>query len=312
MHAYDESPAVQPLRTQSAQLILMRGLGLLWMFDAILQMQPGMFTMDMISTIMQPAATGQPPWLTGLIDWSIRVVTPHLALFNWTIVAVQFVIGAMLLWPNARRYTVGLWISLVWSLLIWLFGEGLGQLLTGSASLLTGAPGSALLYALASMLLLAPPGWARGWRLPLDPATIMVAITLIVGGMLQLSPLFWTPLGLSAPFGSAAMMPQPLFMRQSIDVLANLAATAPLPVNAVALLAPIGLGLLLIAGPYRRWVLWVALLWIAATWWFGQDLGMLASGMATDPNSAPVLALLLVAGWSARQAPVHATSGLSA
>lgn len=303
MHAYAESPATDLHGVQPAQLFLLRGLGALWIVDALLQMQPGMFTMNMIDAIMQPSATGQPAWLAGLIGWSIRVVVPHLALFNWTIVALQFLIGVLLLWPGVRQRTAGLWLSLAWSLLIWLFGEGLGQLLTGSASLLTGAPGSALLYAVASMLLLAAPRWTRAWQLTLDPATILVAITLIWGGLLQASPLFWTPLGLSAPFGSAAMMPQPLFIRDSIDMVANLAATTPILLNAAALFAPIGLGLLLLATPYRRWVLWAVLLWIAGTWWFGQDLGMLMSGMATDPNSAPILGLLLIAGWSARRAP---------
>ena len=47
--------------------------------------------------------------------------------------------------------------SIAWALAVWWLGEGLGGVLTGAASPVTGAPGAALLYALAAVLLLAGP-----------------------------------------------------------------------------------------------------------------------------------------------------------
>lgn len=282
--------------------ILLYGLGALWLLDGLLQMQPGMFTMDMISTVMQPAANGEPSWLTSLINWSIQLVTPHLVAFNWIVVALQLLIGTLLLMPRKWLVDAGLWISIIWGLLVWLFGEGLGQLLTGSATFLTGAPGSVFLYVIASALLLLPEERWSWWRdRRVDGATWTVALTLILGATLQVSPVFWTDLGLAAPFGAGAMMPQPLWIRATLSAATDLAAAVPIAANLVVIGVSLGLGILLISQPYRRWIVSATFVWLAVTWWFGQDLGMLFGGMATDPNSAPILVLLLWAGWSVRR-----------
>ena len=298
-----QRPALTPRR------VLLYGLGALWLLDGLLQLQPGMFTMDMISTIMSPAATGEPGWLNAIINWSIHVVTPHLVAFNWTVSILQLLIGVLLLMPRKPLVTTGLWLSIVWGVLVWVFGEGIGQLLTGTATFLTGAPGSVFLYVVASILLLLPEERLSWWRnRRVDAATWTVAFTLVVGAALQLSPVFWTSLGIASPFGSAAMMPQPLWIRGTIDAAATLVAKAPIAANLAIIVVTLGVGLLLLSMPYRRWVFWVAMVWLAIVWWFGQDLGMLYGGMATDPNSAPILAVMLWAGWTARPAGVAAAA----
>jgi hypothetical protein len=45
----------------------------------------------------------------------------------------------------------------------------------------------------------------------------------------------------------------------------------------------------------RTWALAVGLVLSIAIWVIGQDLGQLYSGQATDPNSAPLIALMAVA-----------------
>jgi len=275
---------------------LLIGLGVLWLLDALLQMQPGMFTMDMISTIMRPAATGNAAALTALIDWSIRLVTPHLVAFNWSIVAAQFVLGAALLSGRRRIVRAGLWASVAFSLLVWVFGEGLGQLLTGSATALTGAPGSAFFYAVASALLLLPAGT---WSHPhgrTDAATWTVSLAFLLGAALQLSHVFWTGLGLEAPFGDAYMMPQPHALRAAINAVASLASRAPVALNATLIALFLGLGVLVVLRTRSRAAFWAMLALITVVWVFGQDAGMFWSGMATDPNSGPLLALLLASG----------------
>ncbi len=280
--------------------LLRQGLGLLWLLDGLLQMQPGMFTMDMISTIMQPAATGQPAWLTGLVDWSIRLVTPHLVLFNWLVVALQLLTGVLLLWPGARVQRGGLWLSLVWGVLVWLFGEGLGQLLTGSATFLTGAPGSAFFYALLSLMLLLrrPTGVDR--QAGLHPYGFVVAASLALAAFLQLSPVFFTSLGLAAPFAGGAMMPQPLAVRSLLDAAANLAAPHAVPFNIalIAVFLVLALWLWLRPSSTAPYLATGAILLLA--WIFGQDAGAFWSGMSTDPNTAPVLMLALGAAWRGR------------
>ena len=300
-------------RAPTPRRILLYGLGALWLLDGLLQMQPGMFTMDMISTIMQPAANGEPAWLNALINWSIHLATPHLVLFNWIVVALQLLTGVLLFLSRKWLVDIGLWLSIVWGLLVWLFGEGLGQLLSGSATLLTGAPGSVFLYVVASVLLLLPEERLSWWRnRRVDAATWTVALTMIGGAALQLSPIFWTSLGLAGPFGSGAMMPQPLWIRWTLSTAATLVGKVPVAANVAIIAVSLGLGILLLLKPYRRWIFWAALSWIAITWWFGQDLGMLFGGMATDPNSAPILALMLWAGWTARAGGVGASAAVDA
>lgn len=276
------------------------GLGILWLLDGLLQAQPGMFTMDMVSTIMQPAANGQPGWLTGLIDWSIRLVTPHLIAFNWLVVALQLLIGALLLWPRPRARRAGLWLSLSWGFIVWLFGEGLGQLLTGSSTFLTGAPGSAFFYALLALMLLLRGGRREPQRTGLHPFGSVVALSFAGAALLQLAPIFFTPLGLAAPFGQGAMMTQPAFMRSLLDACATFASLHAVWLNIalVALFAALAVWLWLrpaVQGPYIAAAVLFLILWV-----LGQDAGMFWSGMATDPNTAPVLALALLAAWRGR------------
>jgi hypothetical protein len=291
-----------PLSSSSSpDRVLRLGLGVLWLLDGFLQMQPGMFTMDMVSTIMQPAATGQPAWLTALISWSIRLVTPHLIAFNWTVVALQLLIGVLILWPAPRVQRGGLWLSVVWGALVWLVGEGLGQVLTGSATFLVGAPGSAFYYALLSlMLLMAGPG-RQGQGLHRYGS--VVAGSLVLAALFQLAPVYFTSLGIAGPFAGAAMMQQPTFMRAMLDAVATAAATRAVIVNValIAVFVLLAVWLWLRPGkgaPYLVTALLLLLIWVLA-----QDAGMFWSGMSTDPNTAPVLALALLAAWTGRPRP---------
>ncbi len=283
----------------NADRLMRQGLGVLWLLDGLLQMQPGMFTMDMISTLMQPAATGQPAWLASLIDWSIRLVTPHLVAFNWAVVALQILIGLFLLLPGQGLQRFGLWLSVAWGILVWLFGEGLGQLLTGTSTFLTGAPGSALYYALLALMLLFV---ASGERTPqgLHRYGHVVAWSFVLAALLQLSPVFFTSLGIAAPFAGSAMMQQPHAMRAMLDAAANAAAQSPVLFNVAFIVLFLLLALWLMLRPRTAAPYIAAAVGLLLVWAFGQDAGMFWSGMATDPNTAPVLALALWAAWRGR------------
>ena len=53
--------------------------------------------------------------------------------------------------------------------------------------------------------------------------------------------------------------------------------------------------------PAARATLVLALVVAAAIWVVGQAFGMILAGGATDPNSGPLLALLALAYWPAKQ-----------
>ncbi len=125
-------------------------LGILWLIDGLLQLQPQMFTMNMVNGVMVPTVQNQPSLIAASLQWIIAVTTHNLVLVNLVIAAVQIVIGVLLI--------CGLWVrgtilaSIVWALLVWYGGEGMSMLLTGQGSILTGAPGAVLLYPLLGLL----------------------------------------------------------------------------------------------------------------------------------------------------------------
>jgi hypothetical protein len=174
---------------------------------------------------------------------------------------------------------------------VWYLGEGLSGLASGHASLLTGVPGSALLYAVlgaaawprrgpnqtpASWL---APAWALLWigaaglqLLPSQASGVALAgsLTAGVGG---------APHWLGSVDASAASW----VVRNGTAAVWALAATELL----------VGVGAL--SRRTRSTALAVGLALGVAIWVFGQDLGQLYSGQATDPNSAPLIALMAVA-----------------
>src|SRR5438270_293096 len=70
-------------------------------------------------------------------------------LANAAIAWVQIVLGLWLLTGWLVR--PALLATLAWSLAVWIWGEGLGLLLTGQASALTGAPGAVVWYGILGL-----------------------------------------------------------------------------------------------------------------------------------------------------------------
>jgi hypothetical protein len=281
--------------TARIRRVLTAALGALWFVDSFLQMQPGMFTMDMISTIMQPTLQGQPAWLQHLINWSIHLVTPHVGWWNWGFAGIQFIIAFLLLSGRPRAVRAGLVVSVVWGIVVWVFGEGLGGILTGSATMLTGAPGSVILYVWIALLLLLPDAsWNLADRFSLvrDGAAVLwllAAVAQALGG-------YWTSLALSSVFQSNASM-QPGWLAAVINPVVAEAAHAPVLLNAVFVAVMAVVGLLTWGTSARVWAFWVGWLFLLFVWIFGQGLGMVLTGMGTDPNAAPLWALLMWPGY---------------
>ena len=79
-----------------------------------------------------------------------QLVLTHPALFNAAFATIQLALAAGLLWRRTTRLALA--GTIVWALGVWWLGEGLGGLLTGTASPVTGAPGAALLYVVIAVL----------------------------------------------------------------------------------------------------------------------------------------------------------------
>jgi hypothetical protein len=233
-------------------------LGGLWLLDGILQLQPAMFTSAFVDTVLSPNLQNQPPILASIIAFGIHIFSSNIFWSNLTSAGIQILIGLLLLLPlrdGAKRF--GLWLSIAWALIIWVFGEGLGNLATGNATFYTGAPGAALLYLILAIFLLYPK------KLPLEKLPMVAAVFFFLGAALNLAPMFWQP-----------------------TILVNLLA--------IDILVCLGIFLLLVP---TRPVAWVTIAFLLLVWWFGQNFGDLLTfptGTATDPNAAPLFALFLV------------------
>lgn len=270
--------------------IIAKTLGVFWIIDGLLQLQPKMFGPDFINTVLAPNLSGQPAFLHALITFGIHLFSLNIPLANTAAVAIQLLIGILLLFPpSGKTFKTGLYLSIIWGLVVWVFGEGMGNLLTGTASFYTGAPGSVLVYVLLSILLLKPE------KISVRGLAIMAGIVLVFGALLQLQPLYWTSGGVSS-------LPQ-MAASDTVHAINNLPnhasslwARNPISANILLLAIPLALGLLLIFKP-SRWTAILTAIFLLLVWWLGQDFGSISTlffGTVTDPNTAPIFAIFLI------------------
>jgi hypothetical protein len=265
-------------------------LGLLWLVDGGLQLQPFMLGSGFATQIIAPAAEGQPQVVADPVHWAASVIAAHPVACDVSFATVQLLLALGLLVPRTTRLALA--ASLPWSLGIWFFGEGLSGLASGHASLLTGTPGSVSLYAL-----LALAAWPRREPSREAPARwlpLAWALLWIGGALFQALPGQNTGRAIAGALGSAAAGAPRWLDRLDTSAGAWIGHHGtPVVVALVAVEALIGLGAL-----QRRSRAVAAAAGLALTiaiWVVGQDLGQLYSGQATDPNTAPLIALLAVA-----------------
>lgn len=264
-------------------------LGLIWFVDGVLQLQSALFGHALIDDVIAPSKAGQPAFMVHVIDFGIRVLQVNLAVANALSAGVELAIGALLLAPvsqQARR--LALWGSIGWALVVWIFGEGAGAVLTGSATVFTGAPGAALLYLILAAILLMPDARLRFW-LPR-----LAGLIFLLGAGLNALPNFWKADGQSALWDASASDSRS-FIAYPGKKLAE-AAPSPVVTNIIVIAALLILGIALLVKPNRTLGV-ITLIALAAIWWISQDFGGILDfphGTATDPNAAPLLALMIL------------------
>jgi hypothetical protein len=298
-------PWAPPDRCRALQLVLAG----LWFLDAVLQLQPFMFTKSFGLLMLGPTAAGNPGLLAHPITDVSRSIGHHSVGADTAFVVVQFVIAFGIAYrPTVRVALAG---SIVWSVLVWWLGEGLGRVLTGAASPLTGSPGAVVLYGVLAVLL-----WSADRP---GPAPFPAARAVGANAAKAIWIAIWAALAATALFGSATRHPRSLLSSMiagepgwlaSLDRhAANLVAGhgPGLAVAAAAVFGCIAAGVL--APPnVSRAVIAVAAVVAVAVWVVGENLGQLFSGSATDPNTGPILLLLAAAYWPLRQgAPATVT-----
>jgi hypothetical protein len=285
-------------------------LGVLWLIDGLLQLQPQMFTLNMINGVMAPIAQGQPGPIAGNLQLIISVVTHNLILINLLIAGVQILIGVLLITGFWVRGTVV--ISIIWALVVWYGGEGMSMLFTGQGSILSGAPGAVLLYPIIGLLVYprdisagsssksANSADENGLISRLQFRWIFAGFWIFCG-LLQLQPFWWQPEQISQAIGAmvGAGGLNVFLVDPVLTGLAHSTTSLEIPLNILLIVICLGLGVgfALVKEEYLRPVLIASLIVSVLIWYVAQGFGMIFTGMATDFNSGLLLVVMTLACW---------------
>jgi len=291
-----------------ARRVLRIGFGVLWLLDALLQLQSAM-PLGLPSSVLQPSASSSPGWVQHVVHVGVKVWTDHPVQAAASAVWLQLGIGALLLLaPRGRWSRLAGLASMAWGLVVWVFGEAFGGIFGAGASWLFGTPGAVLLYCVAGALVALPE---RAWSTPRLGRVVLRATGLFFVGMAVLQAWpgrgFWqgsargTGAGtLTAMVRQMAQTSQPRPLASLVRGFGRLDASHGWAVNliVVALLAAIGIAFCVASARVVRPAVYVAVALCVADWVLVQDFGFLG-GVGTDPNSMAPMALVFVSGYLA-------------
>lgn len=273
-----------------------------WAVDALLQLQPVQLANpnQLVFGTILGNAENQPQPIYGSLVSASHLLGPYALELDLAIVAIQLAIAIGLVWPRSVRPALA--VSIAWSLGVWWLGEGFGGIFAGKGTLLVGAPGPALLYALLALVVW--PTARRSESTIAGRATIAsegalgervtrgIWVLLWVGGaLLRVVPFWFQPVYALAGDFQLSLDEEPHWILALGDSLSHFAASAGLTlvIAMAAVEAAIGVGVL----TRHRWPFLTAGMVLATIYWvFGQQFAGLFSGSATDVGAGPLYVLL--------------------
>jgi hypothetical protein len=296
---------------------LQRILGVLWLIDGLLQLQPQMFTMNMVNGIMKPMLHGQPGLFEPSLQFIVNQTTLHLTAVNLLIAVVQILLGLGFLLLSDRWVKELVFASIVWAFIVWYGGEGMSMLLTGQASILTGAPGAVLLYPLLGLAVYprkqsaaASKGVTR--KAGDDGLLSRKYLRWVLAGfwcfaaLLQLQPNWWQQGQISQAIGAMvgqgglnSVLVDPV-LQQISNITANI--ETPLNIALIVVFLTIGIGLAVVKEEHLRPYLIASIVFSVVFWYLSEAFGMILTGMATDFNSGLLVVIMALACWPKVQA----------
>ena len=287
---------------RDARRALQLVLAAIWLLDAVLQDQSFMYS-KAFSQMIGGTAAGNPGVIARPITWNANLVQQHAVLLNTVFAAIQLLIGLGIAFrPTVRVALAG---SIAWASAVWWFGEGLGGVLSGAANPFSGAPGAVIIYALLAVLLWPADRVARAPFTAARAVGAHVARALWLVLWLSLAYFALTPANRAPQALNGVITAMETGEPGWLIALDNGAASL---VRGQGLAASVFLAVALVviaAGVYLRppaakTTLVLAVVVAAVIWVFGEALGGILTGVGTDPNSGPLLALLALAYWPLR------------
>src|SRR3984885_9800300 len=303
------SPA--PGHEPRARRLLRVGFGILWVFDGILQAQPQMAG-GLPQEVIKPAAATSPAWVQHLVNWGGSIWTYHPIQAGAATVWIQVGIGMWLIFaPRGWASRLAGLASVAWGLVVWAFGEAFGGIFAPGLTVLFGAPGAVLIYAVAGALIALPE---RAWESPRTGRLTLGGTGVFLLGMALLQAWpgrgFWQGTahgqasGLADMVQSMAATSQPRVLASLVSAFGNFTAAHGFAVNLVAVIALAAIGAAFCVSALRgdarlaRIAVLVVAVFCLADWVLIEDLGFFG-GVGTDPNSMIPLILLFTAGYLA-------------
>ena len=303
------SPA--PWHEPRARRLLRVGFGILWVFDGILQAQPQMAG-GLPQEVIKPAAATSPAWVQHLVNWGGSIWTYHPIQAGAATVWIQVGIGMWLIFaPRGWASRLAGLASVAWGLVVWAFGEAFGGIFAPGLTVLFGAPGAVLIYAVAGALIALPE---RAWESPRTGRLTLGGTGVFLLGMALLQAWpgrgFWQGTahgqasGLADMVQSMAATSQPRALASLVSAFGNFTAAHGFAVNLVAVIALAAIGAAFCVSALRgdarlaRIAVLVAAVFCLADWVLIEDFGFFG-GVGTDPNSMIPLILLFTAGYLA-------------
>jgi len=303
------SPA--PWHEPRARRLLRVGFGILWVFDGILQAQPQMAG-GLPQEVIKPAAATSPAWVQHLVNWGGSIWTYHPIQAGAATVWIQVGIGMWLIFaPRGWASRLAGLASVAWGLVVWAFGEAFGGIFAPGLTVLFGAPGAVLIYAVAGALIALPE---RAWESPRTGRLTLAGTGVFLLGMALLQAWpgrgFWQGTahgqasGLADMVQSMAATSQPRVLASLVSAFGNFTAAHGFAVNLVAVIALAAIGAAFCVSALgddarlARIAVLAAAVFCLADWVLIEDLGFFG-GVGTDPNSMIPLILLFTAGYLA-------------
>lgn len=314
-------------RTFINRRALQAALGMLWLLDAGLQLQPEMLSRRFSAEVLGANTMGPPNVLTDLIHTVALRVAAHPMAWDIAFAVVQALIGATLM---SRRFgNAALAASAAWGVMVWVVGEGLGGLLIPQASILTGAPGSALLYSGVSLMLLprnneAPAPSATsvpsGSAVPSASAVadagllgkrgsrIAWALAWIGPSLLELERANYAPRAISAQI-SAAASGEPWPVARMDHFLTTVTMGNGTPIAFFVLILGLLTGIWGLRQSTTRAGLLLGIALASIYWVAGQNFGAVFTGSSTDLNTGPAFILIALCLWPRALGAAGTTGG---
>jgi cytochrome oxidase Cu insertion factor (SCO1/SenC/PrrC family) len=283
----------------AARSVLRYTFGAIWVFDGLLQFQPGM-PLGLGSSVLAPAAAGNPSWLVSLVHHAVNLWNLHPIALAAAVAWWQVGLGVVIIVSNGLVGRLAGGVSALWAIIVWVVGNAMGGIFQSTSSILFGWPGATIWYALAGAALALSPAYFG--RVFSRVVLRFTAVVLALGALQQLRPSvgFWhggNANALTTMANSMVASAQPHWLASLVREGGVLAGSMGGGFNTLVVL-----WLLVAAGGLwissRRgwmWPIWTTVAFALVFWVLGQDMAIFG-GLATDLNSLPPMAALVLIG----------------